>query len=209
MIVPQKKEYEKPAAGFHNAILADVVEAGMQTTVYNGETKTFPNAYFVWILTTAGKDGKPLQVRRYYNVSSMHEKSNIYKDLKMILMQPPNPAADLDNYIGTVRKLWISREKSLDGTKDLVKISGYLPYEPGTPVPIIPPDFIRDKFKPKTQAGPQGQPVQTYQQPPQQQYQPVPAQAVAQYTPPAPSPAQAPQQAYQPAPPVQGADVKF
>lgn len=176
MQVPAKKEYEKPEAGLHNAILADVVDAGIGTSNFQGQIKQFPQAYFVWILATLGKDGKPLQVRRYYNISSLHEKSNVHKDLKMIIGAPPNPATDLDAYIGVVRKLWINREKSADGTKDLVKIQGYLPYEAGTPTPIIPPDFIREKDKPKTQAGPQGQPVQTYQQPPaqaQQAQQPV------------------------------------
>ena len=189
MIIP-KKEYEKPESGLHNAILADIVELGNVTTVYQGQTKTFPAARFVWILATLGKDGKPLQVSKRYNVSNFHEKSNVYKDLKMILGAPPNPAADIDNYIGTVRKLWINREKSADGTKDFANIQGYLPYEAGSPLPIIPADFVRDKFRPKTQAGPQGQSVQTYQQPPAQ----APQQAVAQY---APQPAQ------------QGSDVKF
>lgn len=215
MIIP-KKEYEKPDSGLHNAILADIIELGNVTTVYQGQTKTFPAARFVWILATLGKDGKPLQVSKRYNVSNFHEKSNVYKDLKMILGAPPNPAADIDNYIGTIRCLWINREVSADGTKDFANIQGYLPADPSKPmITGVPAGFVRDKFRPKTQAGPQGQPVQTFQQVP-----PAVAAQAAQYgyTPPtqasvasapAPAPAQAPQYGYTPAPPPQGADVKF
>jgi hypothetical protein len=188
MIIP-KKEYEKPESGLHHAVLADIVELGNVTTVYQGQSKTFPAARFVWFLNVLGKDGKPLQVAKRYNVSNFHEKSNVYKDLKEILGQPPNPAADIDNYIGVTRKLWINREKSEDGTKDFANIKGYLPADPGVVVPI-PAGFVRAKFQPKTQTGPTGAPVQTYATP-------QAAQQAAQYVPPGAQPVQ------------QGSDVKF
>lgn len=189
MIIP-KKEYEKPESGLHHAVLADIVELGNVTTVYQGQSKTFPAARFVWILNVLGKDGKQLQVSKRYNISNFHEKSNVYKDLKEILGQSPNPATDIDAYIGIVRKLWISREKSEDGQKDFANIKGYLPVDPGVEVKI-PAGFVREKFRPKTQAGPQGQPVQTYSTP-------QAAQAAAQFNPPLAPPAQ-----------TQGQTVKF
>jgi hypothetical protein len=67
----------------------------------------------------------------------------------------------------------------------------------------IPADYVRVKFRPKETAGPQGQTVQTYQQPPvQPAYQAQqPQQAQSAYQ------AQQPQQA-QPTQ-GQGADIKF
>jgi hypothetical protein len=196
VIIPTK-QYEKPESGLIHGILADIVDLGPVTTSYNGQTKTQPMVRFIWILNVLGKDGKPLSVTQRYNISSFHEKSNIYKDLKMVLGQPPDVTRDIETYIGVVRKLWINREKSADGTKDYANIKGYLPADPGVVVPI-PADFIRAKFRTQTTAGPQGQPAQTYAQPqqPQQPGQPNPAYNT-QYQPPAYPPTQ------------QGADIKF
>ncbi len=200
MIIPTKT-FEKPDSGLHHGILADIVDLGKVTTTYQGQSKTQPMVRFVWILNVIGKEtGKPLSVAQRYNISSFHEKSNIYKDLKEILGTAPDVTRDIEAYIGVVRKLWINREKSADGTKDFANIKGYLPADPGVVV-LVPADFIRDKFKPKTTAGPQGQPVQTYAQPPQPPQQPI---QDAQTT---PNPVQYPQPTQQPT--QQGADVKF
>lgn len=202
MIIP-KKEYEKPDSGLFHGVLADIVDMGIVSTVFQGQTKTYPAIRFVWILNVNGKDGKPLSVSRRYNVSNFHEKSNIYKDLKMILGVPPDLNRDTETYIGTVRKLWINREKSIDGTKDYANIQGYLPADPGVII-VAPADFIRDKYRPKTVAGPQGQPVQTYQNNPN----PAPAQPV-QYASQQTQPVQQYAPQTYPTPTPQGADVKF
>jgi len=49
-----------------------------------------------------------------------------------------------------------------------VNVVGILPLPAGAPAPHAPVGFIRQKDKPQTQAGPQGRPVQTYAQAPQQ-----------------------------------------
>lgn len=164
-VIPTKT-YERPASGQYHGVLADIVDLGMVTTNFNNVPKTQPMVRFVWILNVNGRDGKPLQVQQRFNVTSLHEKSNVYKTLKQILGQPPQPNLDIESLIGQTRYLWINTETKPDG-KEYANIMGILPAQNGTVVPI-PADFIRDKFKPKTTAGPQGQPVQTYQQPPQQ-----------------------------------------
>ena len=156
MIVPTKT-YEKPDSGLYNAILADVVDLGMVTQTYNGQSKTVPCARFVWFLANddgTPKLGKPdpqgkvyqLSVTKRYNISSLHEKSNVYKDLKQILGQPPAANYDLENAVGLIRKLLINRETSADGQKDYANIMGYLP-APGAKVPV-PADFKRVKDRP-------------------------------------------------------------
>jgi hypothetical protein len=200
--------------------LADIVDLGKVTTVYNNQTKVQPMVRFVWILNVLGNDpvkypdtyGKPLQVAQRFNVTSLHEKSNVYKTLKQILGQPPSPTLDIETLIGQTRILWISRETSPDGSKDFANIMGILPAQPGVVVPI-PADFVRAKFRAQTTAGPQGQPVQTYAQPPQQPVQytqtgapPYGQPSVPPYAPP-PVQQYAPQAG--PVPTPQGADVKF
>ena len=208
MIIPTKT-YERPESGLFHGVLADIVDLGPVTTSYQGQTKTFPAVRFIWILNVLGKDGKPLSVSKRYNVSNFHEKSNVYKDLKMILNAPPELTRDIETYIGLTRKIWISRDKSADGTKDFANIMGYLPADPGVAV-LPPPDFIRAKFRAQQTAGPQGQSVQTYAQPPQQAPQYTQPVQQVQY---APQPTQPPVQQYAPqagpVPTPQGADIKF
>lgn len=207
MLIPAAKIFEKPEAGAHFAVLIDVVDLGMITTVFNGQPKTYPAIRYIWSLATLGKDGKPLrQYSQKLNASSWHEKGNLYKVTKMILGVPPSPAIDPESLIGQVRQLFISRDISPDGSKDYANIMGIVPAPAGYVLPI-PADYVREKFRPKTQAGPAGQPVQTYSQPPQQpaQY----AQATQQYTPPAPAPTQQVGPQTYPTPVPQGTDVKF
>ena len=204
MIIPIKT-YEKPESGLFHGVLADIIDLGQVTTSYQGQTKTVPMVRFVWILNVFGKDGKPLSVTQRFNVSNLHEKSNVYKTLKQILNAPPPPNFDIENLINQTRKILINREHSADGTKDFANVMGILPADPGVAV-LIPSDFIRAKFRTQTTAGPQGQPVQTYAQPPQQapQYAQQPQQ-------PQQAPVSAQQYASQtyPTPVPQGADVRF
>jgi hypothetical protein len=207
MQIPAAKIFEKPEAGPHYGVLVDVVDLGLVTSVFNGQSKTYPAIRYIWVLATLGKDGKPLQQRsRRLNASSWHEKGNLYKETKMILGSAPLPTLDPESLIGQVRQLFITREISPDGSTDYSNIMGILPAPAGYVLPI-PADYIRVKFRPKQQAGPQGQPVQTYAQPPQQaqpqqQYAQNPQQ-------PAPVTYNAVPAQYQPVPAPQGADIKF
>jgi hypothetical protein len=183
MLIPQAKQFEKPEAGPHIGVIVDVVDLGIITSTFNGQAKSYPAIRFIWSLATVGKDGKPLQVwSQKLNASSWHEKGNLYKTVKMILGNPPLPTLDPETLIGQVRQLFISREKSPDGLKDYANIMGIVPAPAGFVLPV-PADYVRVKFRTQTTAGPQGQPVQTYAQPPQTaqqaqttQFQPANAQ---------------------------------
>lgn len=202
------KEFEKPPAGQYYAVLADIVDLGEVTTTFNGQTKKFPAQRFVWILNFNGKDGQPLQVSERFNVSSDHEKSNIYKKLKMILGYPPAPGFDYESLVGQTRILWITRDVSADGTKDYANIMGIMPAPVGVVVPI-PAGFVRAKFKAQTQAQPAGAPAPVAPAPVFTTPAPVNAVATGGFTaPPASSVAPAPVPAG-PAGPVQGKDVTF
>jgi hypothetical protein len=185
MQIPAAKVYEKPEAGPHYAVLIDVVDLGIITATFNGQPKSYPALRFIWSLATVGKDGKPLQVwSKKINASSWHEKGNLYQTVKQILGVPPQPTLDPESLIGQVRQVFVSREKSPDGLKDYANIIGIVPAPAGFNLPI-PADYVRVKYRPQQTAGPNGQPVQTYQAPPPQQQpqqtppfapQPVPGQ---------------------------------
>lgn len=170
MQIPAAKQYEKPAAGPHYGVLIDVVDLGIISTTFNGQPKSYPGIRFIWQLATVGQDGKPLQVwSPKLNASSWHEKGNLYKTVKMIIGVPPTPALDPESLIGQVRQLFISRDKSADGTKDFANIVGIAP-APGIALPV-PADYVRVKFRqPANTANTQQVPPSTQ---PGAQYQPV------------------------------------
>jgi hypothetical protein len=187
--------FEKPNTGMYHGVLADVVDLGDVTTIYQGLAKVQPMVRFVWVLDKNGTDGKPLSVTGRFN-NNLHEKSNLYKTVKQILNAAPPTTLNPETLIGQTRKLFIQREITGEGQqkKDFANILGISPADPGVTVKI-PVDYVRDKnrpvaeqakFKKKTVFVPQ-------QNSAPQGTTPIPA--------PAPIPVSAPAQ--------QGADVNF
>lgn len=161
------KQFEKPDSGMFHGVLADIVDLGIVKTIYKGVEKEQPMVRFIWILNVNGKDGKPLSVVQRFN-ANLHEKSNLYKAVKQILNAAPPVPFDVENLIGQTRQLFITRNKSEDGSKDYANVMGILPAQPGVVVQI-PSDFVRAKIKkaqqptaPAQQAGTiSGGPVQS------------------------------------------------
>lgn len=139
--------FEKPNTGMYHGVLADIVDLGEVTTVYNGQSKTQPMVRFVWVLNANGQDGKPLSVTARFN-NNLHEKSNLYKSVKQILNAAPPLTLNPESLIGQTRKLFIQREVTGEGQqkKDFANILGISPADPGVNV-AIPADYVRDKNK--------------------------------------------------------------
>lgn len=139
--------FEKPNTGMYHGVLADIVDLGEVTTVYNGQSKTQPMVRFVWILNANGKDGKPLSVTARFN-NNLHEKSNLYKSVKQILNAAPPLTLNPESLIGQTRKLFIQRDVTGEGQqqKDFANILGISPADSGVGV-AIPADYVRDKNK--------------------------------------------------------------
>jgi hypothetical protein len=184
------KVFEKPDSGSFHGVLADVVDLGMITTSYQGVSKTQPMVRIVWFLNVNGTDGKALSVAQRYN-ANLHEKSTLYKHVKMILNAAPPTALDLESLIGQTRQLFILRNTAADG-KEYANIQGIAPAQPGVVVPI-PADFVRFKNKP-----PKAPFVPGGAAPAQRQAAPVAAQAAGAFVPQAAAPTQA-----------QGPDIAF
>lgn len=177
----QGANFERPNTGMYHGVLADIIDLGNVTTVFNGQTKTQPMVRFVWILDKNGKDNKPLQATARFN-NNLHENSKLYASVKQILSAAPPLTLNPETLIGSVRKLFIQRDTTGEGAqqKDFANILGISPADPGVVV-NIPTDFVRDKNKPADQQAknrkkfqPASQPVQAQSQQSQQSQQPQP-----------------------------------
>lgn len=144
MLIDSKgKNFEKPDSGMFVAVLADIVYIKDKPTQYGPKDKS----RLIWILDAKDKEGN------YYRVmteatSSMNEKARLFglvKDIRNGVV-PPIPF-ELDELIGSVNRLVISREKSPDGTKDYANIKAIIPALAGTTF-AVPAGFVRAKDKP-------------------------------------------------------------
>lgn len=178
MEIGQGKTFYKPEAGVYLGKIIDIVEKPNVQTQYGPKNKVM----IVWTITQVNgapyldPEGEPYQATAYVT-ASINEKStqplfrNLFKIVAGVLGgQPPLITSSTQ-----LEQLLLNRANGLMLTKELnpqkqgdffVNIVGIMPLAPGQPVPQTPAKFVRAKDRPKVQAGPQGQPVQTYQQNP-------------------------------------------
>ncbi len=179
MELTNQKPFPKPDAGVFLGTIIDVVDLPNYPTAFGPKNKV----RIVWVLgnvnntPTVDPEGKPFQVIAMPN-ASMNEKSTLFKMLTQILGTAP-PLITTSEQLS---QLLMNRSNQLFLTKTpnpkvqgdfFVNVTGVMPLAPGQISPQAPQGFVRHKDKPRTVAGPNGQPVQTYTQPPAQ---PVPAQ---------------------------------
>ena len=184
MEITQGKVFFKPEAGMYLGTLIDVVEKPQVSTKYGLKDKLL----LVWVISNINNtpyldpEGKPYQVSAYVT-ATMNDKStqplfrNLYKIVYGVLGQAPplvNSAAQLEQLLlGRQNGIIVTKEANPEKAGEFfVNVVGFTPLAPGQVPPQAPADFVRAKNRPKTQAGPQGQPVQTYSQPQQQPQQP-------------------------------------
>ena len=78
----------KPApAGAHGAVCCDIVDLGELEVTYAGKTKKQHKIKVVWQIEELRDDGKPFTVSNRYT-NSLHEKSNMRKDLESLRGKP-------------------------------------------------------------------------------------------------------------------------
>jgi hypothetical protein len=208
--ISNKKPIPQPDAGVFLGTIIDVVDMPNYPTAFGPKNKV----RIVWVLgktdSTPALDveGKPFQVISMPN-ASMNEKSTLFKLLSQILGQAPPLITTSEQLsqllLGRSNQLFLTKTPNPQKPGEFfTNVTGVMPLTPGQIAPQSPQGFLRSKDKFKTQAGPNGQPVQTYAQPPQQQAPTQPQQ-------PAPFGQTAPQ-TQQPAPfgqPPQNRNVSF
>lgn len=195
MDIGQGKVFERPVGGAFLGTIIDVVDMPQQPTKFGPKDKV----RFLWVLSLINgapyldKEGQPFTIAGFYN-ATMTDNSNLSKALRQILQgQPPliTRTEELARVVlGRSNQLFLTQEpdqnKPLgpDGKPQFVTfVAGIAPLPPGVTPPQAPAGFVRFKDKPKTQAGPQGQPIQTFAQrqpqAQQQQGQPAPSNSVS------------------------------
>jgi hypothetical protein len=200
MEIPAGKKFDKPDAGMFLGTVTDLVEMPNVPSTYNGVVTMKNKVRIHWVLArmdgtlVVDKEGKPMEIVGIYNASAS-EKSTLTKRVKQILNGPFPLIVGTD---GTeqLAKLLIGRSNVLllasvenprDAKDPYINVDGIAPMPEGSKPPAVPTGYIRRKDRPKTQAGPQGTPVQTFA---------IPQAATA-----ATAPATTPASATQPAPP--------
>lgn len=191
MEISQGKVFYKPEQGMYNGTVIDVAEFPKHPTAWGPTDKVL----IQWAITTpagqlvVGPDGEPVFASAFVK-ATMSDKStqplfrNLYKLVQGIIGgQPPliTSAQQLETLLlGRSNGLMVTKEPNPNKVGDFYSnIVAIMPLAPGAVVPQAPAGFKRKKDQPKTQAGPQGQPVQTYSQPPQAAPVSVPAGASA------------------------------
>jgi hypothetical protein len=172
MNIGQGKVFERPAGGAYLGTIIDVVEMPQQPTKFGPKDKI----RILWVLSLItgapylDKEGQPFTIAGFYN-ATMTDNSNLTKALRQILNAQPPLVSNTDELerllLSRSNQLFLTQEPDQKKANEFVTfVAGISPLPPGVVPPAVPVGFVRFKNKPKTQAGPQGRPVQTFAQPP-------------------------------------------
>jgi hypothetical protein len=147
------KVYEQPKGGLYEGVLADVIDLGLVEGMYGVK----PRTRLIWFLNAADSEGNFFRVQKSYN-AVLHEKSNLYADVRDMLGAAPSIPYELDNLIGKNFQLVIVPATKKDGTP-CVNVKAILSPKPGQSFQI-PADFVRNKDrKAQTQSNPAVRPA--------------------------------------------------
>lgn len=118
------KDFEKLAEGIHNAVLADIVELGIQETQYGPKEKL----RFVWLTDSVDSEGKTMRAFETFT-SSLHEKATLRKRVDQIVgkgldntpgkglvaLTPKGEEYDIEMLLGVNRRLVIQHNENGKG----------------------------------------------------------------------------------------------
>lgn len=178
MNIGQGKVFEKPAGGSYLGTIIDVVDLPNQTVTYKGQTKVVDKIIIKWVLAYSNgapyldKEGQPMTVAAF-PTAIQSKGSKLTKLLTQILNAMPPLISSTEELsrllIGRGNELFLTQEPDPRTPGDFfTNVAGIAPLKPGQVAPQIPVGYVRQANRPQTQAGPQGQPVQTYAQSQQQ-----------------------------------------
>jgi len=177
MEIGQGRKFEKPQPGNYLGTIIDLVSMPNVPSTFNGVTTLVNKVRIVWtlgaaypgqsVLTTEGKPFEQMGTYPAKLVNTGTKKSKLYELLEQMLQQAP-PVIKTDEEL---ERLMIGRSNQLflvasanpkDPSDPYINVAGVTPLAPGQVAPVAPVGFVRFKNRPKTTAGQQGQPVQTY-----------------------------------------------
>jgi hypothetical protein len=191
MDISQGKVFYNPEPGTYLATIIDIIDKPQVQTQYGPKNKVLVK----WVISQLNgqpyldPEGQPFQVMVYVTATLSDRSTqplfrNLYKVISGVLNGAQVP---LITSTEQLEQLLLGRSNTLMVMKEpnpakagefFTNVVGILPLPGGAIAPQAPAGFVRFKNKPKTQAGPQGRPVQTYAQP-QQLNAPAPANTVS------------------------------
>lgn len=124
------KTFELPKAGVSRAVLAEIRDLGMVTTVFEGKSKTTPKVLFRWQLAELDKEGQPKRVYERFT-RSLHQKAALRTRIKEMFSKEPPQTLDLEKIIGTTVDLVLVHNTKGDNT--YANIKAVIPIAPGAP----------------------------------------------------------------------------
>src|SRR5258708_1271409 len=159
MELNKAKPFEQPDAGMFLGTIIDVVDMPQVQTNYGVKNKV----RILWILTktdntpTLDSEGKPHTVA-FIKPASMHEKSDLYKLVTMILNTAPPILKNTEELaqllLGRANVLFITKTPNDKRQGEFyANVTGVAPLQSGQLAPKAPQGFQRAKDKPATQGG--------------------------------------------------------
>ena len=131
--------FEPHPDGVHSAVCLDVMDLGLVTNTYQGETSIKPMVKIVFESEAKTADGKRCTVSKRFT-ASLHPKSNLWKFLGQWRGKPvgPNETIELAKLVGACCTVVVSHQKSMAG-KTYAKIDAV-----SKPVKKIAPSGLYD-----------------------------------------------------------------
>lgn len=136
------KDYEKLPEGVFPAVLADIVDLGVQDTQYGPKEKV----RLVWLTNQVDSEGHTMRAFETFT-KSLHEKAGLRKRVDPIIKAnnlapiPDKGTYDLDALLGINRRLVIQHNESAKGDV-YANVTSTLTPDPGQTI-RIPSDFKR------------------------------------------------------------------
>jgi len=140
----EQKDFEIPADGLYQAVLADVIDLGNLPTNYGEKHRV----RFIFILPDTDSEGRPFRLMQQMTLS-LHEKSIMFKAVRRLLGKDPGESLDLETLIGKQCQLDVIQNEGAEG-KMYANIATILAPIKNQAVGI-PADFVRDCNKEKDQ----------------------------------------------------------
>lgn len=141
------QSFELPAEGIQPAVLADVVDLGIQETQYGKKHKV----RFVWVLAEEDSEGRQKRVFQKFTMS-LNQKAGLYKTLTQMGVKVAADAKEfeLEDLLGTQKQLVIGYSDG-DGGKTYANVVSIMKAAAGQDVQVSD-SFTRDKDKEKKSA---------------------------------------------------------
>jgi hypothetical protein len=145
----QYKEFELPAEGTVQAVLAEVIDKGIEDVIWKGVAKKVHKVSLRWQLAELDAEKQPKRVYEKFTLS-LDPKAKLYARIKGLFGKEPPASLDLEKIVGTNTNLVIVHNAGTDKqgkAKTYANIAATLKLQPGQAKLAIVPIPKKDEVK--------------------------------------------------------------